>query len=310
MKKKEFIPIIVLFLMSFTLIVILLASNRNNHKKEILSRNLVTKSGVCPPFFLYDENNNIIDPIHNINSDKPYSPKQTCGKCHDYEKITQGFHFQQGKNEKATGVLAERYQWVSNPGNYGGNWCSPAPLYNYLSYKENSSAKEMDMTSFTFITNGCGTCHPGGGSMEFYRNGYRYDKHMDSVGLAGGTNNFDGDYFKAHWNRSGVAEGDCNLCHLPEYDYKTRNQNLLSWNFNWMATAGSGLAKVEGSVKDSTEMKVAYDISKFDKEGKVSMHLVREPRNETCLNCHSKPQWKKRGASFMAQTDVHIAKGE
>jgi hypothetical protein len=27
------------------------------------------------------------------------------------------------------------------------------------------------------------------------------------------------------------------------------------------------------------------------------------------LNCHSKPQWKKRGASFTEFTDVHIAKG-
>ncbi|HOL99117.1 MAG TPA: hypothetical protein PLE86_11610, partial [Bacteroidales bacterium] len=99
------------------------------------------------------------------------------------------------------------------------------------------------------------------------------------------------------------------LCHFPEYDYKTRNKHLLLWNFKWMATAGSGLAKVDGSVKDSIEVTVHYDLSKFDKDGKVSLHLVREPRNETCLNCHSKPMWKKRGASFIAFTDVHIAKG-
>jgi hypothetical protein len=118
------------------------------------------------------------------------------------------------------------------------------PWYNYLSPKVNSSATEMDMTSFTFITNGCGTCHPGGGSMEFDRAGKRYDKFMDEAGYtAGGTNNFDGDYYKAFWNRSGVAEADCNLCHLPEYDYKGRNAHLLKWNFKWMATAGSGLPK-------------------------------------------------------------------
>jgi len=28
----------------------------------------------------------------------PYSPKQTCGACHDYAQITQGFHFDQGKS--------------------------------------------------------------------------------------------------------------------------------------------------------------------------------------------------------------------
>jgi len=199
---------------------------------------------------------------------------------------------------------------VSNPGNYGGNWCSPAPLYNYLSKKTNSSAKEMDMTSFTFITNGCATCHPGGGPLEYDREGFRYDKHMEEMGfIAGGTNNFDGDYYQTHWNRSGVIEADCNLCHLPEYDYKSRNDHLAKFNFKWMATVGSGLAVVEGSIKDTVEVKVKYNLAKFGPDGKVSMHLVREPRNETCLNCHSKPQWKKRGSSFTEFTDVHIAKG-
>jgi len=81
-------------------------------------------SGVCPPFHLKDEAGNIIDPIHNINADKPYSPKQTCGakNCHDYNKITGGFHFTQGKGEKPTEDMQKRYLWVSSPGNYGGNW--------------------------------------------------------------------------------------------------------------------------------------------------------------------------------------------
>lgn len=280
------------------------------NKVPVTDRELVTQSGVCPPFNLYDEDGNIIDPVNGINADKPYSPKQTCGKCHDYDKITEGFHFQQGKDEMASGTLAERYQWASHPGNYGGNWCSPAPLYNYLSDKNNVSAKEMDMTSFTFITNGCATCHPGGGPLEYDRDGFRYDKQMEKMGFtAGGTNNFDGDYFQAHWNRSGVIEADCNLCHLPEYDYKTRNDHLAKFNFKWMATVGSGLAAVEGSIKDTVDIQVKYNPAKFAADGKVSMHLVREPRNETCLNCHSKPQWKKRGSSFTEFTDVHIAKG-
>ena len=82
----------------------------------------VSPYGVCPPFFLYDEKGNIIDPVHEINSDKPYSPKQTCGRCHDYNKITEGFHFQQGRGEKPNPLTAERCLWVTTPGNYGGNW--------------------------------------------------------------------------------------------------------------------------------------------------------------------------------------------
>ena len=120
--------------------------------------------GVCPPFHLRDEEGKVINPVAGENADKPYSSKQTCGQCHDYEKITQGYHFMQGKGEEPTADQKARCLWASTPGNYGGTWCSPAPLYPYLSPKTNTSAATMDMTSFTFITKGCGNCHPGGGS--------------------------------------------------------------------------------------------------------------------------------------------------
>jgi hypothetical protein len=309
MEKKN-LPLLIIPIIMALIIISVVISGETGKRVKPLDRNLITKSGVCPPFNLYDEDGILIDPVHNLNVDKPYSPKQTCGKCHDYDKITQGFHFQQGKDEQATGTFADRYQWVTSPGNYGGNWCSPAPIYRYLSKKNNESARDMDMTSFDFITATCGSCHPGGGSMEYDRSGLRYDKQMNTMHYtAGGINNFDGDYYKAHWDRTGVVEGDCNFCHLPEYDYKTRNKNLDKWNFRWMATAGSGFATVEGSVKDTIPVTVKYDVSKFEADGKIALHLVREPRNETCLNCHAKPQWKKRGASFTVRTDVHIAKG-
>jgi hypothetical protein len=81
-------------------------------------------SGVCPPFFIRDEAGAVINPVGGENIDKPYSPKQTCGLagCHDYEKITKGYHFQQGKDEKPSEKLASLYQWVSSPGQYGGRW--------------------------------------------------------------------------------------------------------------------------------------------------------------------------------------------
>jgi len=30
----------------------------------------------------------------------PYSPKQTCGKCHDYNAVTRAFHFREGTGRK------------------------------------------------------------------------------------------------------------------------------------------------------------------------------------------------------------------
>ena len=269
-------------------------------------------SGVCPPFYLKDEAGNIIDPVHNVNMAKPYSPKQTCGTngCHDYNKITEGFHFTQGRGEKVPELFARRYNWVSSPGNYGGTWCSPAPLYRQLAPKKNDNARMIDMTSFDFVTATCGNCHPGGGPLEYDREGNRYDEFMKKQGMRSGEDNgLDGDYFKARWIDTGVIEADCLLCHMPEYNFKERNKQIANLNFKWAATAGSGFGSINGSIKDGKPVKVTYDKSKFDEEGKVIVHIAPEPRNETCLQCHKKPDWKKRGASFSARTDVHIAAG-
>jgi hypothetical protein len=56
--------------------------------------------------------------------------------------------------------MTERYQWVTSPGNYGGSWCSPAPLYRQLAAKTNASARVIDMTSFEFVTAPAATAIP------------------------------------------------------------------------------------------------------------------------------------------------------
>jgi len=93
--------------------------NKNDQKyKEAKSDAM----GVCPPFNLLDEKGNIIDPTRDLNSHVPYSPKKTCGRCHNYAKITQGYHFQQGKDEKMTKDFHTTYPWCTSPGQYGGRW--------------------------------------------------------------------------------------------------------------------------------------------------------------------------------------------
>jgi len=64
-----------------------------------------------------------------------YSPKQTCGKCHDYQAITRAYHFREGvgpngqiindqwsdKNNDGTlyKYLANAYGHLLSPGQYG-----------------------------------------------------------------------------------------------------------------------------------------------------------------------------------------------
>jgi len=269
-------------------------------------------AGVCPPFHLRDEDGKIIDPVKGENADKPYSPKKTCGACHDYDKITEGFHFTQGQGEKPTAEQVERFLWALSPGNFGGNWCSPAPLYRYLSPKKNSSAAMMDMTAYTFFTSPCGGCHPGGGSGEYDREGKRYDQWManpQSGFTSGGENQFDGDYYKARWTESGVLEADCLLCHMPNYGYELRKKHIAAGNFRWAATAGSKFATVKGSIEKAEPVTVDYNKALFNPDGTIEPHIVRQPRNEACLSCHAQPGWKKRGSNFSPRTDVHLRAG-
>ena len=52
---------------------------------------------------------------------KPYSPKQTCGYCHNYEVIQEGYHFQQGADDLADdyGITHGKYDFVLSPGMIG-----------------------------------------------------------------------------------------------------------------------------------------------------------------------------------------------
>lgn len=59
-----------------------------------------------------------------VGSTTPYSPERTCGGCHDYATVTQGYHFQQGYGRSNT----DRYvsddfnpskPWLLSDGMYG-----------------------------------------------------------------------------------------------------------------------------------------------------------------------------------------------
>ena len=97
----------------------LASSESKDQKYEEAKRDAM---GICPPINLLDDNGNIIDPAKDLNANVPYSPRKTCGKCHDYDKITKGYHFKQGKGEKMTEEFQETYPWCTSPGQYGGRW--------------------------------------------------------------------------------------------------------------------------------------------------------------------------------------------
>jgi len=57
----------------------------------------------------------------SVGSTEPYSPRQTCGACHDYPTVTKGYHFQQGWDELYDGEEKAEKPWVHGPG-MAGKW--------------------------------------------------------------------------------------------------------------------------------------------------------------------------------------------
>ena len=99
-------------LLKFLLIAIALASIWG--EKAFCAKPLV-----CPPIYLKTDDGLIINPMTGENADQPYSTRQTCGSCHDYDKITQGYHFQMGWNEIAKPYKKDQ-PWALSPGMAGG----------------------------------------------------------------------------------------------------------------------------------------------------------------------------------------------
>jgi hypothetical protein len=69
----------------------------------------------------YDADGNVVTITPSENSTIPYSPKATCGTCHDYAAITEGFHFQQGYTQIADdyGTTNGKAEFILSPGMYG-----------------------------------------------------------------------------------------------------------------------------------------------------------------------------------------------
>ncbi len=186
-----------------------------------------------------------------------------------------------------------------------------------MAKKNNRFAEEIDLTPFSWITAGsdadtgkpgCGGCHPGGGGLEYDRDGYRYDLHLrNNPGL---STSLDGDYFQSKWDKTGVIEADCLICHLPRYLFKERIKSFEKLNFQWAIVAGSGVGLVKGAVKDGENPRVVYNKRFFNEDGKIVLNLESEPESENCLYCHGPADMIKRGFSWNDHSnhDLHNAR--
>jgi len=187
-----------------------------------------------------------------------------------------------------------------------------------LAKKKNSTPDEIDITLFQWVAAGdpkkpeipgCGGCHPGGGGLEYDREGKRYDQTLKANPEL--AKSLDGDYHKSHWDKSGVVEADCFICHLPNYEFGLRNKQLKMWNFKWASTAASGIGEVKGNVKEGQSPTVVYNKRLFNEDGKIVLDLAYPPPAENCVFCHGMSDMKKRGFSWNdpVNYDIHNSRG-
>ncbi len=264
----------------------------------------------CPPFYLRDEYGRIIDPIYAEKEGlpvptAPVSTKQTCNFCHPYDRVTQGYHFQTGYEELyEPHKLGEPIPLHKGPGFYG-KW---QVLYQReIAPKHFENPWEIDLTPYEWMRD-CGICHPGGGPAEYDRSGKRYAEVMASDREIAQFP--DGDYYGAQWDKSGVMEADCFICHLETYEYSYRAQQIKRGNYKWAATAAAGFGLVEGAVDDGEVPIVHYKKDLFGPDGKVTLK-IRRPSDRQCLFCHDMSGVQKRGTTWESNyvQDVHSEQG-
>ena len=236
--------------------------------------NVVDEPILHPPIPLLDEDGN-----HVLDSAKPYSPKQSCGSssCHDYDKISHAYHFEMGRDEASDDFGAKRgLPHLVSPGYFGGYTCMGGSNPEVLAKKKNATADDFADQGSAGLVKRCVGCHTGGGWMEKDRHGTRYDETNPAS-----ITELDGDYFNRgtdsnnnkadvnvvsrwDWNKSGVVEADCMLCHtdfnaMQKFDpklgandgsdgtdsaydhFKDLRNNVLVKNGNYFRYAATGI---------------------------------------------------------------------
>lgn len=261
----------------------------------------------CPPFFLRDEYNKIIDPTVEEDVNRPVNFRQTCGgpACHDVRRITEGYHFQMGADELFPPTKRDEHVPVDKGPGYYGNW--RVFEQRELSPLHFIDPNYVDETPFDWIQDG-GVFHPGGGPAEYDRAGRRYDvvqAQDPNISIF-----YNGDYYGAEWHKSGVAGPDCLICHLDTYEYSLRAQELKKSNYKWASTVASGFASIEGAVSDGEIPRLSYNKELFGADGKVHLR-IRRPSDRNCMFCHHMLGVQKRGQTWHDNymQDMHTQQG-
>lgn len=263
---------------------------------------------------LYDAAGRAIDP-RDANA-PPYSPRATCGKCHDYGVISMGWHF--------NAMLGYSAKNPADPhGRPGEPWFhvdAATSTVLPISYRDWPGVRDpaaLGYSPWGFVQR-FGRHIPGGGPGEL----------------------IDADDPEAHWAQAGPLEIDCMACHSAtlRHDQVARARQIEEFNYQWIPTVALGLGIVRGSVREGatagavaepiddlaafdpaledagavagSPVELLYDLREFDQNDRVFFDVRRRPLNERCTYCHV-PLDLRPGLTPRepVHEDVHVAAG-
>ncbi|MCA9248211.1 MAG: hypothetical protein KDA42_13880 [Planctomycetales bacterium] len=282
-----------------TLIVftsLLLAANGSSAAERSRFAETGSRSQYVHWIELYDANFNEIDPA--AEHPAPYSPRKTCGRCHDYDTIACGYHFNARADDAAHGRPGEPWIW-NDP-----RTATQLPL-SYRGWAGTYDPRRLDISAWDFALK-FGRHLPGG-----------VEPAASSAPLAAAEGAPPEPATPGNWTRSGALEIDCMICHAAEsgYSMEAWAHQIDEENFAWAPTAGLGIGSVTGAVADLDDdgagegPQVTYHDLKRNGEGKVFFNVVRQPRNDTCYYCHSNRTLGGPQAAWNHDEDIHLRAG-
>ncbi|HWF20202.1 MAG TPA: hypothetical protein VG754_13115, partial [Verrucomicrobiae bacterium] len=201
----------------------------------------------------------------------PFSMPDTCGKCHEYEIMGKGWHFNAAMGNVKPGRPGE--PWIlTDPATH-----TQIPL-SYRGWNGTFNPRDIGMNDFDFVATFARHL-PGGGVGE--------PEKLDAK-----------DPNTRRMLVTGTLQVDCLICHdsSGRYTYEPRFNALKSQNFKWAPTIAEGLGTISGfrtakSIADSWRgtnsaptnvPAIKYERDRFDADNNVLLQMTRKSSANAC----------------------------
>lgn len=248
---------------------------------------------------LYDETGAVILP--DDQPLMPFSTQKTCGECHDYQKISLGWHFNAHNPAVAAGRPGQPWLLIDK------KTATQLPL-SYRPWPGCYRPDSLGLSEWEFVQ--------------------KFGRYLTGGGIAADDSLQSPEYL-FRWQVSGRLEVNCLACHDADagYDPVEFADQVVRQNYRWAPTGASNLALVRGSARDMPDQydiyrgsdpdnpraiapTVLYSAHVFDAQNKVFFDIAGKGPSSRCYFCHSNRFGAKNAEThWQQQEDVHLAAG-